>query len=60
MCVARHLLFSEGTFHSNASVDINKRYGSFLELAVNAEIGKEADGSERRGGVIRGISHHFQ
>jgi hypothetical protein len=41
-------------------VDINKRYGSFLELAVNAEIGKEADGSERRGGVIRGISHHFQ
>lgn len=28
--------------------------GAFLELAVNAEIGKEADVSERRRGVIRG------
>jgi hypothetical protein len=28
--------------------------GFFLELATNAEIGKEADDSERRRGVIRG------
>jgi hypothetical protein len=28
--------------------------GVFLELAINAEIGKEADDSERRRGVIRG------
>ena len=28
--------------------------GGFLELATNAEIGKEADDSERRRGVIRG------
>ena len=50
VCVARHLRCSECI----ASVGINKTYGSCLELAVNVEIGKEADDSERRRGVIRG------
>jgi len=54
VCVARHLLFTEGTSQCNASVNVDKTFGTFLELAIISEIGKEADDSERRLAVIRG------